>query len=107
MSNGPTQSSFPTQADAQAWKKRYSLEGPVLVDADMSWADKGMIDTWYVGRRTQGLAGFPFFYYIHTSNMKVWDSFEGFPMALQYAPWMKQEKEILSYCDGQPGAKAK
>jgi peroxiredoxin len=106
MSSGVTQTALPTQADTQFWKKRYGLEGPVLLDADMAWANMGMIDSWYVGRRTQGLAGFPFFYYIHTSNMKVWDSFEGFPLVFQYAQWFKQEKDILTYCDGQPGAKA-
>ena len=52
------------------------------------------------------VVGFPFYYYVHTSNMRVWDTWAGFPDGLMspYKPWVKQEIELLDYVATQPFA---
>ena len=70
----------------------------------MKFVDLATRDMWANGRRDPSAIGFPFYFYIHSSNMMVWDTWAGFPDGLlsPFGPWIKQELEILEYISEQP-----
>ena len=96
----------PTLADAQRWKKQYPKSEYVLYDPNIEWVDAATLDMWMEGRRDPTVVGFPFYYYVHTSNMRVWDTWAGFPDGLMspYKPWVNQEIQVLDYIAEQPFA---
>ncbi len=99
---GLDQSTAATAADARNLKNSYDLEGDVLYDPDLQWTDWSLIDLWEVCKRTPGYNAFPYFFYVHTSNMRVWDAFSGFPDAALYDDWLELELEKLDFCKEQP-----
>ncbi|MCP4679370.1 MAG: hypothetical protein GY854_28545 [Deltaproteobacteria bacterium] len=94
----------PSQEDAQKWANQYPKSEYVLYDAELKWVDLAAKDLWLNGRRDPSMVGFPFYYYVHTSNMMVWDTWAGFPDGVlsKFQPWMDQELELLDYISQQP-----
>ena len=77
-----------------------------MYDPEITFTDPALLDVWEMGRRQAGQVGFPFYFYVHTSNMRIWDSFGGFPdgFMVKYPDWIAQEQDLLGFMKVQPFA---
>jgi hypothetical protein len=92
-----------TADDVAYWKETYQLEH-VLYEPDYTYVDLSLYDRWEESGRVEwGLAAFPYFFYIHTAHMRIWDTMGGFPQPFQFDEWMTQELGVLDYCAQESG----
>ena len=69
-----------------------------LYDPGYEWTARSTADRWEVGRIPRGVEAFPYFFYISTVHMRVWDTFTGWADDSIWEPAMAGEMEILDFC---------
>lgn len=96
-------SRYPSVHDAYEWKITHNVEGDVLYDGNKSWFDDITYDRW----RTDKDRNWPSFFFIHTSNMLIWDVYVGWPTSNTGKVWSDFTSKItdrLSYIEEQMGS---